>query len=587
IAETDAALTRPQLPAIKAGNKTGPVGGSNAHTGPKGFTASPPAGTAGFYSSARRFCWSGRSDLQSQTYCAARWNTRRLQLLTWVPQRRIESRQDSNRPSPEAAEAKVVKQLPINLLYSPAVYGSTLRKTEAAMALDRKKPQQQQPARVTVAYTNEPCRRKLQFVNGKFAAQKPQTSTVQRRNERERNRIRLINRTFAALRASLPPASASAAAAAAAAAATASPAPSGGGSAKERRRLSKVQVLRTAAAYIAELAALLRADDAAAAAAATAPAEVATVSANCSPAELTAADCCYGNAWQQPQQPPQHGDCLPDLRLLLEDDSRMDNSATAAAVEDFVDDEFEDDGGRFRLAAGVLRSSASVDGLHTLICRSPQRLVHVAGPPNSKCPVPTPKFQSAGRATPMQPSAGRRCKLPTTTTASARKCRPSSDLLSASALATTAAPDGKHLANNDGSGRMLRSADESQLLGCSAVDPAADSSYRSAEHGRPLAAGAAGRAGTGCVAMTDRQKIFAHCFLRVSVGDFGGPEHALNSLGRLKQLRSRIRVSISKLAAPSAAARPSAHFSSAEAVAAAPPDDFERRRKSVSLAASK
>uniref|UniRef100_A0A1I8JGP3 ACT domain-containing protein n=1 Tax=Macrostomum lignano TaxID=282301 RepID=A0A1I8JGP3_9PLAT len=86
---------------------------------------------------------------------------------------------------------------------------------------------------------------------------------------------------------------------------------------------------------------------------------------------------------------------------------------------------------------------------------------------------------------------------------------------------------------------------------------------------------------------TDRQEIFAHCFLRVSVGDFGGPEHALNSLGRLKQLRSRIRVSISKLAAPSAAARPSAHFSSAEAAAAAPPDDFERRRKSVSPAASK
>uniref|UniRef100_A0A1I8FLE1 Os06g0641700 protein n=1 Tax=Macrostomum lignano TaxID=282301 RepID=A0A1I8FLE1_9PLAT len=131
-------------------------------------------------------------------------------------------------------------------------------------------------------------------------------------------------------------------------------------------------------------------------------------------------------------------------------------------------------------------------------------------------------------------SAGRRCKLPTTTTASARKCRPSSDLLSASALATTAAPDGKHLANNDGSGRMLRSADESQ---CWAAAPSILRRTRPTAAPSMTTSGSRRRWPSRNWQPTDR-KIFAHCFLRVSVGDFGGPEHALNSLGRLKQLRS-------------------------------------------------
>uniref|UniRef100_A0A1I8J3H4 BHLH domain-containing protein n=1 Tax=Macrostomum lignano TaxID=282301 RepID=A0A1I8J3H4_9PLAT len=95
--------------------------------------------------------------------------------------------------------------------------------------------------RITVAYTNQPCRRKLQFINGKFAVQKPQTSTVQKRNERERNRVKLINRTFATLRDRLPKRY----------------------NGKKARKLSKVEVLKTASTYIAYLVKLLESDSAA------------------------------------------------------------------------------------------------------------------------------------------------------------------------------------------------------------------------------------------------------------------------------------------------------------------------------------
>jgi len=76
-------------------------------------------------------------------------------------------------------------------------------------------------------------------------------AVIARRNERERNRVKTINQTFARLRQHLP-------VSAAASAVKSSVAPNAG----RAKKLSKVQILRAATHYIAQLRQLLMTEDA-------------------------------------------------------------------------------------------------------------------------------------------------------------------------------------------------------------------------------------------------------------------------------------------------------------------------------------
>lgn len=130
----------------------------------------------------------------------------------------------------------------LKLLKSPAGHGPTLSNGPLKMASNS--PNQpsaasKQETRVIFLYTRQAKTRRLQFVNGRFAAQKPQTEVVVRRNERERRRVNQINSQFGHLRAVLP-----------------------GFFVGNKKRLSKLQILQFAARYIHYLGQIVKEDEA-------------------------------------------------------------------------------------------------------------------------------------------------------------------------------------------------------------------------------------------------------------------------------------------------------------------------------------
>lgn len=102
----------------------------------------------------------------------------------------------------------------------------------------RAQHQSSEQMRVVFMYTRQAKTRRLQFINGRFAAQKPQTEVVVRRNERERRRVNQINSHFGTLRDVLPAFFVG-----------------------KKKRLSKLQILQSAANYIHLLGCLLSEDD--------------------------------------------------------------------------------------------------------------------------------------------------------------------------------------------------------------------------------------------------------------------------------------------------------------------------------------